>query len=424
MIFINEKEKNMKLVLLSGGVGTRLWPVSDSNHPKQFLKIFDNGKTSMLQKTYENVKKLKLPIYIASQNKWSKTICEQIGDNVKIINEPCLMDTFAAILNIAEYLYYEENASENEIVAVIPTDHFVQSEFYNLLDKCHLTMLHNHSEYGLIGINPKFASSKYGYICRKNNIVKRFVEKPKINDAKELIKQGALWNSGVLLFKIGAVLKEANNIFKYNSYNEFLNKYEQLPKISFDYAVLEHENNISIVDFEGKWDDLGTWKSLSKYVSKEDSNNNNVINYEDKLIKVDNAKDLIVVNSENGLLIESKDNVVYKRWGSYEVLSDSMVDDISIKTKILNIDDEKNLSYQRHKYREEIWYVICGIGEIYVGKNKSTIKQGDLVHVRQNELHCIKGINNLKVFEIQKGSITEENDIERLEYEWEKIQDY
>lgn len=412
----------MKIVLLSGGLGTRLWPVSDSNHPKQFLKIFDNGTTSMLQKTYANVKKLKLPIYIASQDKWSEVIRKQIDDDVKIIKEPCLMDTFAAILNIAEYLYYEEKVSKDEVVAILPVDHFVHSDFYKLLDKCYSTMVHNCSDYGLIGINPKFPSSKYGYICRKKSIVERFIEKPQVNDAKKLIEQGALWNSGVLMFKLSAVLEKTNNIFKHKSYNEFISKYKQLPKISFDYAVLEHNKNISIVEFIGEWNDLGTWDSLYKYVSKRDLNNNNIINYENKLIRLDNAKNLIIVNSENGLLIEKKNNMVYKRWGSYEVLSDSMVGDINIKTKILNIDDKKNLSYQRHKYREEIWYVICGVGEIYVGENKSTIKQGDLVHVRQNELHCIKGINNLKVFEIQKGRVTDEDDIERLEYEWEKIQ--
>ena len=119
----------MQLVLLSGGLGTRLWPLSDANHPKQFLKLFNKEQKSMLQITYNNISKLNLPIYVASQNIWTKNIFDQIGKNVKIISEPNSMDTFAAILNIAEYLYYKENISKNEIIAIVPIDHFVQKNF-------------------------------------------------------------------------------------------------------------------------------------------------------------------------------------------------------------------------------------------------------------------------------------------------------
>lgn len=392
----------MQLVLLSGGLGTRLWPLSDANHPKQFLKLFNKEQKSMLQITYNNISKLNLPIYVASQNIWTKNIFDQIGKNVKIISEPNSMDTFAAILNIAEYLYYKENISKNEIIAIVPIDHFVQKNFYNILYDCQLNMIKNNSDYGLIGIKPKYPNSKYGYICSTDGIAKKFVEKPNIKDAESLIKQGALWNSGILLFKIESVLKKSNEIFKHDTYEQFTNNYKNLPKTSFDYAVLENEKNISVVNYDGKWDDLGTWNTLSKYISKDDSNSNNIINYENKSIRINNIDNLIVINTSNGLLIEKKDNIVYEKWGNYQTIYNNKSFDSIITIKNMYIDDESKMQGSKCIDAQKTFFVLDGIGEIYINNTPKKIKTDDIISICNNETYYIKGIKNLNIIEVQK----------------------
>lgn len=392
----------MKIVLLSGGLGTRLWPASDKQNPKQFLKLFNNNQDSMLQITYNHISKLNLPVYIASQNIWTQTIYNQLGENIKIISEPNSMDTFAAILNVAEYLYYKENISKNEIIAIVPTDHFVQEDFYKILYNCHLNMIKNNSNYGLIGINPKYPDSKYGYICSNGNIVETFVEKPSINDAEKLIKQGASWNSGILLFKIESVLKKANDIFKHDTYEQFIKNYKNLPKTSFDYAVLEKEKNISVVNYDDKWDDLGTWNTLSKYISKEDSNGNNIINYENKPIRINNIGNLIVVNSMNGLLIEKKDNIIYEKWGRYQIIYSNESFDNIITIKNMYIDDESETQKSKCIDLKKILFILGGVGKIYINDTSKIIKTNDIVSVYNNEIYYIKGIKNLNIIEIQQ----------------------
>ena len=218
----------MKIVLLSGGEGTRLWPLSTKDCPKQYLKLIDNNKT-MLQITYEKILEIFSNIYIATQENHLDIIRKQINNNNFII-EPDKRGTFAAILNIAVYLKYEKNIDENECVAVLPTDHDVESNFYNNIKIAEKLLMNDCSKsICLIGIKPNFISTNYGYITYDKNQVLFFHEKPNEEKAKKLIHNNALWNSGIVVFKLKYILELTKKYMNYNSYEEFYNKYLDLP---------------------------------------------------------------------------------------------------------------------------------------------------------------------------------------------------
>ena len=415
----------MKIVLLSGGKGKRLWPLSTDNVPKQFVPIF-NDASSMLKRTYDSILENygMNNIYIATGNGYKDEELNEIKGFKNFIFEPAYIGTFGAILNIAVYLREIENVSKDEIISVVPIDHDVDKNFYKILADAKKTIENEKSDICLVGIKPTFPSTQYGYIINSNNRVLSFKEKPDIEFAAKLIVDNAFWNSGIVNFRLEKILQIAKQYLNYSSYDEFLNKYTLLPHKSFDTEVLEKESNLLVISSDARWSDLGTWDRLSSKISIPDDYNTNVINFENKEIVNEGLENAIVVNTRDGIKLMKKNinNNIFRQWGYYEVLNIFDRDPIYIKIKKLTIIDNKNISYQYHNHRAEELFVLKGIGEVIIDGEYSKIKSGDIIKVDRKVKHSIKALKTLEIVEVQYGDEKiEEEDIARIEYDWDTI---
>ncbi|MGX7419746.1 sugar phosphate nucleotidyltransferase [Carnobacterium gallinarum] len=320
----------MKLILLSGGSGKRLWPLSNTQRSKQFLKVLEteNGDAeSMLQRVWRQLEAVGLAndTFIATENSQLEMIESQIEiDPKKIILEPERRDTFAAIALSTTYLKSLMGIDENEVVCVLPVDPYTELSFFEKIKELENLFNESSAELGLIGINPTFPSEKYGYIIPKSSStttttfeVDYFKEKPTTIIAKELLNFNAVWNAGVFAFK----LKKMNDILLNYSlplnYTELLHRYIEIPKNSFDYEFVEKAQSIFCIRYDGFWKDLGTWNTLTEEMSKEsigevvltdDCYNTNIINELDIPIVAIGLKNIVVAASPDGIMVSDKES--------------------------------------------------------------------------------------------------------------------
>ena len=263
----------MNLVLLSGGSGQRLWPLSNDIRSKQFIKIFhreDGELESMIQRVYRQIKTVDTDatVTIATSKSQVSAIRNQLGEEVGISVEPCRRDTSPAIALAAAYLKDVQGVGEEESVVVCPVDPYVENDYFEALKALGDRAAVSSANLVLMGIEPTYPSEKYGYIIpigkEQVSKVSMFKEKPTQEVAKDYIAKGALWNGGVFAFKLGYVLNRAHELIDFVDYEDLFNKYDTLNKISFDYAVVEHEPKIEVMRFAGTWKDLGTWNTLTE----------------------------------------------------------------------------------------------------------------------------------------------------------------
>lgn len=268
----------MQIVLLSGGSGKRLWPLSNDIRSKQFLRLFrspDGGYESMLQRMYRHILSVdpEAGVTIAAGEAQVPSIREQLGDdNVGISIEPCRRDTFPAIALASAYLHDRRGVPEDEVVVVCPVDPYVDGRYFEALRAlADVAASDGASNLVLMGMEPDSPSEKYGYIIPETgehvSKVSMFKEKPSAALAQQYIGQGALWNGGVFAYRLGYVLNRAHELMDFDSYDDLFAKYSTLRKISFDYAVVEHEPDISVMRFKGRWMDIGTWDSLADAIA-------------------------------------------------------------------------------------------------------------------------------------------------------------
>lgn len=311
----------MKLIMLSGGSGTRLWPLSNDIRSKQFLKLLKapNGQVeSMVQRVYRQVREsgIDSDIVIATSQKQVDSVKSHLGDSVDIVVEPERRDTFPAIALATAYLYFEGNSELDETVAIMPVDPYTSLDYFKQLSALNQKMQDNDEfNLGLLGIHPTYPSSKYGYILNENGVVTGFTEKPEEEVAAQLIENGAVWNAGVFVFKIGYMLNKLSEFIEYSSYEDVLNQYHKLPKNSFDYEVSEKENHITMLSFDGDWKDLGTWKTLTEemetntlgsVVLSDSVKDTHVINELDIPVIAIGTSDLLIAASPDGILVSDK----------------------------------------------------------------------------------------------------------------------
>jgi len=296
----------MKYVLMSGGKGKRLWPLSTDEKPKQFIKVF--GKECMLENTYNKLVKnyKKKDVYIATSSEYIDLTKETLPNFKNIIIEKEAIGTFGAILNVAIYLKMVKKASDDEIVAILPIDHDIDDFFYTVLKNAEEYIKNSNINICLIGVKPTRPATQYGYIIEENGIINEFKEKPSEELAEEYIRKGALWNSGVVVFKLKEMLDIASKYLSYKTYDEFALKYNKLPHISFDYEVLEKSNNVGVVVYDGHFEDIGTWENIASRLSESDEYNTNIINSETKTIINDGVRNIIVINTKDGIRIIPK----------------------------------------------------------------------------------------------------------------------
>ena len=376
----------MNIILLSGGSGKRLWPLSNEVRSKQFLKIFkksDGSHESMIQRMFRMLRNVdpEAAITIATSANQVPQIKAQLGEAVGISIEPRRRDTFPAIALATAYLRDVKKISRNEAVVVCPVDPYVEEDYFRMLSKLHAQAEKGEANLVLMGIEPTYPSEKYGYIIPKSkdeiSFVSSFKEKPDASTAEEYIKQDALWNAGVFAYKLGYVLDIAKNIFGTSDYKELFEKYENLTKISFDYAVVEKESQIQVMRFSGEWKDLGTWNTLTEAMSDEvsgnalaaDCENTHVINELQIPLIALGVKNLAIAATPDGILVTNKtssdkiknyvseNRPMYEKrvWGEYTVLDYRVQSDgHNSLTKHLIIKPGQHISYQRHNNRSEI----------------------------------------------------------------------
>ncbi|GHU70339.1 hypothetical protein FACS1894184_15660 [Clostridia bacterium] len=319
----------MQIILLSGGSGKRLWPLSSNERPKQFIKILpapDGSYESMVQRVYRQIREAGIddPITIATSASQVSLIREQLGMDIEIVQEPSRRDTFPAIALSCSYLFYEKGISRDEVVAVQPIDPYCELYYFLTIKQMEQAARWSSSDIVLMGIVPKEPSEKYGYIVPQYEVkanssapVDRFVEKPNKDKADSLIKEGALWNGGVFVFKLGYMLDLIHRTIKITSFKEALDKYDRLEKTSFDYAVVEKASRVQVVKYSGYWEDLGTWGALSERISPstignvtidEGNENTQIINELSIPIVALGVKNLVVVASKDGILLTTHED--------------------------------------------------------------------------------------------------------------------
>ncbi len=312
----------MNIVLLSGGSGKRLWPLSNDTYSKQFLKVLsskDGGKESMIQRVFSQIKNAGLTdnILISTGSNQSEFILDQIGDTATIIAEPMRRDTFPAIALACSHLIYEQDIDEDEVIIVLPVDPYVDDDYFLKLKEVENLVLTDKYDLVLMGVTPTYPSEKYGYILSDDGEnVKGFKEKPNVIEAKLLIEDGALWNLGIFAFRLKYMMNIVKKYVDYNSYAEVYANYEKLSKNSMDYEVAEKAKSVGLIKYIGTWKDLGTWNTLSEEMGTihlgkvkvlENCTNTHVINELDIPIVSIGVKDVMIVASENGILIVDKE---------------------------------------------------------------------------------------------------------------------
>jgi len=433
----------MEIILLSGGSGKRLWPLSNDNRSKQFLKIlkYNNNYESMVQRIYRQINETLNDVNVTiSTSSTQKAILEkQLGNNIDIVCEPSRRNTMPAILLAAAHLYFNKKVDLNEVITILPIDSYVENDYFENLLKMNQIINNNETNICLMGIKPTYPSEKYGYIL--NNSEAEFKEKPNKEEAIKYIEQGALWNGGVFCLKLKYLINCLKKYINFNNYDDVINNFDKIEKNSFDYAVLEKEKNIEIIEYNGYWKDLGTWNTLTeeidekigKVVTGEDCINTSVINELNIPVIALGLKDVVVATSPDGILVSNKekssylnnylnqinDRIKYEErvWGKYVVLEETE----KKLVKTLYIDKGKNISYQKHNYRDEVWTIVSGNGLFILNDEIKTVKENDVLFIPKNTKHGIKAITDIELVEVQLGKKFVEDDIERYDYDWDKL---
>ena len=389
-------------VILCGGAGTRLWPNQKNQQAKQFINF---GGWTLMQKTLERIKSSIFDYPIISTNKqYLKLVRFYLKKNnkkkYKIVVEPAKMNTAPAILSSALI----KDIPYKQPMVFLPADHLMEKSFIfnKAINKNKIYF--NKKNIFIFGIKPSYASVEYGYFLTKKiskniNRVSKFVEKPTLNKAKNIIKKNGYWNSGMFFLRKDSLInnfkKNQLNIFncinhsvnkailKNNTY--YLNKKSFIKSIekSFDYAILEKSKDINAIKLNIPWTDLGNWKEISKIYKQNKS----------KYFK--------------------KKNVYYRPWGRYVNLFEGngfLVKELFVKSK-------SSISLQKHHHRSEHWLVTQGNPLITINKDKFSKKVSESVFIPQGSIHRIENPYKVpvKILEIQTGSILKETDIVRYQ---------
>lgn len=456
----------MTNIILCGGSGTRLWPISRTLMPKQFVKLFSNK--SLFQLTVERNSKLCKSQFIVSNAEQYFLALDQLGElgkkNNKYLLEPIGRNTAPAIALACMALEYDE------IVLVTPSDHLIkdEKEYEKVLKKA--KELARENKLVTFGITPTFPETGFGYIESVNEFdVKAFHEKPDFNTATSYLEAGNYyWNSGMFCFKAGVFLDELE---KYSAeiYNKSLEAFNNsskdeiirikhddmnaIPEDSIDYAVMEKSDIVKVIPSNISWSDVGSFDALFEELPKDKNNNtkndkhisidskNNLIYGEERIIATVDVEDLIIIDTGDALLISKKGSsqkvkkVVeklketnsqlhnihltgHRPWGTYTVLEEAN----GYKIKRIEVKPGKRLSLQKHFHRNEHWIVVSGTATVTVGDETRYVRPNESTYIKMGELHRLENEGKIPVvlIEAQVGEYTGEDDIVRVDDDFKR----
>ncbi len=456
----------MKSIIMAGGSGTRLWPLSRKNYPKQFLSLFHSD--SFLQSTAKRLLLLGGPgdIYAVAGEEYKLTIKGHLSQVINsefnnLIIEPVGKNTAPAIALSVKYLIEKEGCPEDEILFFSPSDHIIKPE-KDFADTVKASLFLAGSNIVTFGINPSKPECGYGYIELGpsgeggSNLVSRFVEKPDKKRAREYVASGKyLWNSGMFMFSIKVIMDSfkahAPSLYRMiteDTLSGMIERYSDIDPISIDYAVMEKVKDILCVRLPVEWNDIGSWDSVYEVLPKDGNNNavegdvelinvkNSLVLSDKKLTALIGVSNLAVIETADAILVSDRNSTqlvkdmvgrlkdegrkeasdhttIYRPWGFYTILEESD----RYKIKKISVAPGASLSLQRHAYRSEHWVVVRGTAKIKVGESEYVIHENESAFVPKYALHRLSnpGKIELEIIEVQNGEYVGEDDIERVE---------
>lgn len=452
-------------IILAGGSGSRLWPLSRELYPKQLLNLNSDNK-SLLQLTFERLMDCTSEIVSITNTKLASNVKMQLAETAEnpiVLSEPIAKNTAPAIVLATKYIM--QKSGSDPVIIVVPSDHFIEDneKFASTVKKGEEL-----SEQGYIvtfGIEPKYPETGYGYINTSEKLndgfkVKEFVEKPDFETAKKYLSTGTyFWNSGIFMFKASTLISETqkhapeiaklSEEFDFSKSNEipFIN-FEKMPNISIDYAVMEKSDKIALVKLMSDWNDLGSWQSIYDVSKKDESGNvfvghvldkeskNSFVYSSSKLVATIGLEDTVIVETEDAILACKKDKTqdvkqiyetlkkqndnthlvhktVYRPWGFYTVIAQGK----GFMSKIIHVNPGQKLSVQSHNFRSEHWVILSGTAKVILENKEFILSPGHSIDIPLKAIHSLQNPyqEDLEIIEIQKGDPLIEEDIIRYE---------
>ncbi|WP_308639976.1 sugar phosphate nucleotidyltransferase [Paenibacillus silvisoli] len=468
------------MVLLSGGSGKRLWPLSNEVRSKLFLKLLPSesgGKQSMIQRMSGQLEEAGLlpATTIVAHESQAELIQNQVGDKLSMIAEPYRRGTFTAVALAAAYLHGKLGVSQGETVCVMPADLYVEPAFFAALKQFPHVLAESGTELALLGTLPQHPSSQFGYIVPQPDgafdqadanaevmaeakakakaylPIASFVEKPDAAQAARLIDEHALWNCGVFAFPLSFMLKVLADRGLPTGYEALLGRYEGLPEASFDVEVAEKTPRSVVIPYDKGWRDLGDWKTFPDYFGSSviglgevagGAAHSHVVNELACPVRLIGVSNLIVAASAEGILVADKDKASLikellsgsseqpmsgeKRWGAYRILDHSRGDAASAAaneslTKKIDLLPGKHTSYHLHANRQETLVILSGTGIFVYEDTLAPIGAGDVLHIPAGMKHAVYAASRLEYMAIQIGPDLAREDARRIAVTWPEI---
>ncbi|UKS30981.1 cupin domain-containing protein [Paenibacillus sp. HWE-109] len=446
----------MRIVLLCGGSGKRLWPLSNEIRSKVFLKLLksaDGTRESMIQRICRQLDEVGLlqSTCIITHHSQVEITRTYVGEDIPIISEPYKRGTFPAIGLAISYLHENMDVEPNETICILPVDTFADTAFFQLLHRFPDVLAQSKAALALLGTKPNQPSDQFGYIVPVlpkdpggYAFIHQFREKPDEQTAGCLIEQMALWNCGIFAFSLQFMLTYLQEMGHPVQVDAWRAAYEHLANESFDREVVEHTQPAVVLAYEGLWNDLGSWKALTEHFNdrvigtgriSDNSSNTHIINELPYPIEVIGVPDIIVAASADGILIANKEqaNLIKERyttvslipkygeksWGIYRVLH-YCKDELGTETMIKQVElaQGKATSYHQHHLRQEIITILSGSAEILLEDIRYKLLAGDVLQIPAGMKHGIKAITPLIFMEVLLGRELTEEDITRLAHNW------
>ncbi len=450
-------------IILAGGSGSRLWPLSRELYPKQLLKL--NSEKSLLERTFErlmSIMDIDNIIAVTNAKHFSdvKMQLKEYSNDVRILTEPIAKNTAPAIAISTKFLL---DCGMDDVIVVVPSDHLIQDteNFAKTIEKAQ--KLAKEGYIVTLGVKPTNAGTGFGYIKASAPIeegykVECFKEKPDQNKATEYFKSNEyFWNSGIFIFKASTLMNTMKECAKeiYEITQKFNFKaqedidymtFDKYPSISFDYAIMEHAKNIAMVEMNCDWNDLGSWDAVYESNKKDSHGNvkignvieqnckNSMLYSSERLLAGVGLENVVIVETPDAILACNKDDTqgvkqifeklketkndthrihttVYRPWGYYTVLNHGE----GYLTKMICVSRKGQLSLQSHNYRSEHWVVLSGIARVTLEDKVFMLKAGSSIDIPVKAIHSLANPydNELKIIEIQKGDKLIEEDIIR-----------